>query len=69
MTRMKKILVIGIPVLIAIGVAATMWSGADKKFPVVTVQKASRPDLREIFSILENRPHARPAQEQPKEQG
>jgi hypothetical protein len=32
MTRTKKILVIGIPVLIAIGVAATMWSGADKKF-------------------------------------
>ncbi len=50
MTRTKKILAIGIPVLIAIGVAATMWSGADKKFPVVTVQKASRTDLRSLVT-------------------
>ena len=50
MTRTKKILVIGIPVLIAIGVAATMWSGADKKFPVVTVQKAARTDLRSLVT-------------------
>lgn len=50
MTRTKKILVIGIPVLIAIGVAAKMWSGADKKFPVVTVQKAARTDLRSLVT-------------------
>ena len=50
MTRTKKILVIGIPVLIAIGVAAKMVSGADKKFPVVTVQKAERTDLRSLVT-------------------
>lgn len=50
MTRTKKILVIGIPVLVAIGVAATIVSGADKKFPVVTVQKAERTDLRSLVT-------------------
>ena len=50
MTRTKKILVIGIPILIAIGVAAKMVSGADKKFPVVTVQKAERTDLRSLVT-------------------
>ena len=50
MTRTKKILAIGIPVLIVIGVAAKMISGADKKFPVVTVQKAERTDLRSLVT-------------------
>ena len=50
MTRTKKILAIGIPVLIVIGVAAKMWSGADKKFPVVTAQNAERTDLRSLVT-------------------
>lgn len=50
MTRTKKILVIGIPVLIAIGVAGKMISGADAKLPAVTVQKAARTDLRSLVT-------------------
>jgi HlyD family secretion protein len=50
MTRKKKILAIGIPALIVVGVAAKMLSGADKKFPVVTMQKAERTDLRSLVT-------------------
>ncbi|MEO8275521.1 MAG: efflux RND transporter periplasmic adaptor subunit [Thermoanaerobaculia bacterium] len=50
MTGKKKILVIGIPVLIAIGIAAKIATGADRKLPVVTVQKAERTDLRSLVT-------------------
>ncbi len=50
MTRKKKILVIGIPVLVAVGVAAVVLTNRDKKFPVVTVQKAERTDLRSLVT-------------------
>ena len=50
MTRKKKILAIGIPLLIVVGVVAKVVSDADKKFPVVTVQKAKRTDLRSLVT-------------------
>jgi len=50
MTRTKKILAIGVPALIVIGVAGAVLSGRDKKFPAVTVQKAARTDLRSLVT-------------------
>lgn len=52
MTRKKKILVIGIPVLIAIALAGKLISGRDNKLPVVTVQKAKRADLKSLVTSI-----------------
>lgn len=52
MTRTKKILVIGIPLLIVLGVVGKTIAGKDKKFPVVTVQKAKRSDLKSLVTAI-----------------
>lgn len=52
MTRKKKILAIGIPLLIAFGVAGMVISGKDKKLPLVTVQKTKRADLKSLVTAV-----------------
>ncbi|HWO48106.1 MAG TPA: biotin/lipoyl-binding protein, partial [Solirubrobacterales bacterium] len=50
MTRKKKILAIGIPLLIVAGVAFKVISGKDNKLPVVTSQKVKRTDLKSLVT-------------------
>lgn len=52
MTRTKKILVIGAPILVVLGVISSAISGQDKKLPQVTVQKAKRADLKSLVSAI-----------------
>jgi HlyD family secretion protein len=52
MTRTKKILAIGIPLLIVLGVAGKAMAGKDKKLPVVTVQKTKRADLKSLVTAI-----------------
>jgi len=52
MTRKKKILLIGIPVLVVALVGWKAISGKDNKLPVVTVQKAKRADLKSLVTSI-----------------
>jgi HlyD family secretion protein len=52
MTRTKKILAIGIPLLIVLGIAGKAMAGKDKKLPLVTVQKAKRADLKSLVTAI-----------------
>lgn len=52
MTRTKKILVIGIPILIVLGMVGSAMANKDKKLPQVTVQKAKRADLKSLVTAI-----------------
>src|SRR5262245_29214411 len=50
MTRKKKILVIGIPLLVVALIGWKAVSGKDKKLPAVTTQKVKRSDLKSLVT-------------------
>src|SRR6187549_2359327 len=50
MTRKKKFLVIGIPLLIVAAVGFKAYTGKDKKLPEVTTQKVKRSDLKSLVT-------------------
>lgn len=52
MTGKKKILWIGIPLLIVFGMVGKSIAGKDKKLQLVTVQKAKRSDLKSLVTAI-----------------
>ncbi|MEZ5313581.1 MAG: efflux RND transporter periplasmic adaptor subunit [Thermoanaerobaculia bacterium] len=52
MSGKKKILWIGIPVLIVLGIVGKSIAGKDKKLPQVTVQKVKRSDLKSLVTAI-----------------
>ena len=52
MTRKKKILVIGIPIVIVLGLLGKTIFGQGKKLPVVTAQKVKRADLKSLVTAI-----------------